>query len=109
LTSGSPRVFSRKWFWEVAACCEGLAVLIRLVAHDLLGWHSGATLYWVLVGPLTVGFLAAGSAWLVLAARDARVRGVRAAAAQRDWRSWLTALGGVAMTVTAAWVLTYVI
>jgi hypothetical protein len=63
------RRYSRKWFGGIFFGCWGLLIAVKL-ALAAFGWDRGGVLYWVIVGPLVVGFVGAGVPWLALGARD---------------------------------------
>jgi hypothetical protein len=66
-----PPTFTRKWFGDIFFGCWGLLVLMK-IAREISGWNREGVLYWLVVGPLAVGWFWSGIAWLALVARDVR-------------------------------------
>ncbi len=87
-TQAAPPRYSRKWFGEIFFGCWSSLIILKL-ALGAFGWHRGGLLYWLVAGPLVVGFLAAGPPWLALGAHDL-VRNRRLV--WRDAGPWLLVL-----------------
>jgi hypothetical protein len=69
VATSSPERFSRKWFGEIFFACWGGLVFLQ-AAVELVGLHRGGLFYWLIGGPLLLGFAVAGVPWVGLALRD---------------------------------------
>jgi len=67
--NADPPRLPRKRFGDIFFGCWGLAVMLN-IAGEILGWNREDVLYWLVIGPLVVGSVGAGIAWLALVARD---------------------------------------
>jgi hypothetical protein len=98
------RPAGQKAFWAAGFACFAVATVCE-AAGQRLGWSAALfRTYYVAGGVLTVGFLGAGSAWLLLPrrGRDALVGALVVGALAASLSIWLAPVDGHALGATAS-------